>query len=249
MTTIDVARQLGLKQIRVRGNQASACCPFHHDRVPSLSMNVEREQWFCHAGCGYGNMTTLVARVKNISTGEAHARIKSGDVHAPAARSNRDVYIRKTDDRATGSFASIERDIRHALHLLEDEEMDSAAVVRILMQTFNLSRATAYRRVGIATGRLRPVGRTLVRSFHILKQIRQSCADHLARVRAERRAWSLLQEENLRHGFGRRRPVTIQRLVQEARDWLNTPAPPIVMHPGTSGRPIKSQYHPLFNFV
>jgi hypothetical protein len=35
------------------GNKWEACCPFHSDRSPSLSIDVEKALWFCH-GCGVG---------------------------------------------------------------------------------------------------------------------------------------------------------------------------------------------------
>ena len=35
------------------GNKWQCCCPFHSDRSPSLSIDVEKALWFCH-GCGVG---------------------------------------------------------------------------------------------------------------------------------------------------------------------------------------------------
>ena len=33
--------------------QVYALCPFHADRVPSFTINVNTHQWYCH-GCGEG---------------------------------------------------------------------------------------------------------------------------------------------------------------------------------------------------
>jgi hypothetical protein len=81
----ELLRALGLKQIQQRGKELSACCPFHDDRVPSFSMNAETGQWFCHAGCGSGNATTLLARKLDIPTGQAHARLMEGTPLEPRA--------------------------------------------------------------------------------------------------------------------------------------------------------------------
>jgi len=38
-------------KVNSAGNRATACCPFHNDRTPSLSMNLETG-WFKCWGCG-----------------------------------------------------------------------------------------------------------------------------------------------------------------------------------------------------
>ena len=38
-----------------------AHCPFHDDRSPSFSFNVELDRWKCFAGCGGGRLS-LAAR-------------------------------------------------------------------------------------------------------------------------------------------------------------------------------------------
>lgn len=37
----------------IGGNKWEACCPFHSDRSPSLSIDAEKGLWYCH-GCGVG---------------------------------------------------------------------------------------------------------------------------------------------------------------------------------------------------
>ena len=41
-------------------------CPFHNDKMPSLSVNIEKEVWICHAGCGQGRLDEFLARALNI---------------------------------------------------------------------------------------------------------------------------------------------------------------------------------------
>jgi hypothetical protein len=36
--------------------EISTHCPFHNDRMPSFSVNIENGRWKCHAGCGGGHL-------------------------------------------------------------------------------------------------------------------------------------------------------------------------------------------------
>jgi hypothetical protein len=40
-------------KLQIRGHKATGLCPFHPDRHPSFSANVENGVWYCHA-CGKG---------------------------------------------------------------------------------------------------------------------------------------------------------------------------------------------------
>ena len=48
-------------------NQYNGKCPFHDDRHPSFSVDVETGLWICHAGCGQGNAEQFADRL-GIST-------------------------------------------------------------------------------------------------------------------------------------------------------------------------------------
>ena len=48
--------RLGGKLNKRGDDQFTAKCPFHHDRVDSLSINVSKAVWKCHAGCGDGGL-------------------------------------------------------------------------------------------------------------------------------------------------------------------------------------------------
>ena len=63
------AEHYGLKTSR----NGMACCPFHHDRHPSLKLN---EDYFFCFGCGAkGDVIDLVARLFNLSGYEAAQRL------------------------------------------------------------------------------------------------------------------------------------------------------------------------------
>lgn len=49
--------------VRWRGADGSTRCPFHDDRDPSFSVNVEKRVYHCFAGCGSGTFTELAERL------------------------------------------------------------------------------------------------------------------------------------------------------------------------------------------
>jgi hypothetical protein len=230
---------LGLRQIRRRGAQLSACCPFHDDRVPSFSMNAKTSEWFCHAGCGSGNATTLLARSLGISTRQAHARLMEGTpfraVHLRAP------YVRKTD-RCSGSKVEIEKQLVRARHFAHSKKMGRAQIAKALMRQFKISRSTAYARIRVVCGQtevfVREGVRRNVRSFSCLKGIWARSLGRLAR-----RAKSVVfPDENFAHsGVGH--PVKERRR-------RGRPRAPTIRLPSPSGaRWVKTQAHPLFNPV
>ena len=50
--------------------EANLPCPFHDDKVPSLSINVQKGKWICHAypdECGRGSLTSFLSKYLDIS--------------------------------------------------------------------------------------------------------------------------------------------------------------------------------------
>lgn len=60
-------------------SQATGTCPFHEDKLASLSFNFATGLWSCHAGCGVGNVLTFARRlgVPAPSQGSNFARSES----------------------------------------------------------------------------------------------------------------------------------------------------------------------------
>ncbi len=52
---------------RTGGDQASAKCPIHDDRRPSLSLNIKDGLWYCHGPCKIGGNGRMLARYLGIS--------------------------------------------------------------------------------------------------------------------------------------------------------------------------------------
>lgn len=58
---------IGIEKLKITASgQAQGCCPFHHDRNPSFSINIANGTWICHAGCGAGNIRTFLQRIGEI---------------------------------------------------------------------------------------------------------------------------------------------------------------------------------------
>ena len=111
------AEHYGLKASR----NGMACCPFHHDRHPSLKLN--EDYYFCF-GCGAkGDVIDLVARLFDLSGYEAAQRlvadfgidIEPGQAAAASCKPKRP-HIRQFREDEMLCF----RVLTDYLHLLED---------------------------------------------------------------------------------------------------------------------------------
>ena len=59
-----------IAQARLQG-QISVLCPFHDDRRPSLSVNLDRKLFHCFACPAKGDILDFVARIEQVSLPEA----------------------------------------------------------------------------------------------------------------------------------------------------------------------------------
>ena len=53
----------------------TARCPFHEDRVRSLSVHLGHGGWKCHAGCGSGDMISFETRLRDCDFKSAVLRL------------------------------------------------------------------------------------------------------------------------------------------------------------------------------
>lgn len=56
--------------------QFNICCPWHHDKTPSLTIYIKSNQWRCQAGCGSGDVINLVSKALSISNKETIKLLK-----------------------------------------------------------------------------------------------------------------------------------------------------------------------------
>lgn len=57
------------------GQKRTAKCPIHKDNSPSMSVDLDKEVWFCHAGCGGGSVIDLICKLD----GKQPKELLSGD--------------------------------------------------------------------------------------------------------------------------------------------------------------------------
>ncbi|HXJ88889.1 MAG TPA: CHC2 zinc finger domain-containing protein [Candidatus Binatia bacterium] len=50
-------------------------CPFHDDRTPSFSLNIDKGTWNCHAGCGGGGVLDFEEKFSRCDRDTARANI------------------------------------------------------------------------------------------------------------------------------------------------------------------------------
>lgn len=65
---------------RQSGREASASCPFHEDRRPSFSVNLETGLWRCHAGCGGGDVFAFVMQRYGLTFPQALRKLQNGGI-------------------------------------------------------------------------------------------------------------------------------------------------------------------------
>ena len=71
VSILDVAQRLGLGEPVRRGREIAVCCPLHDDDRPSLTINTDRNVWYCFP-CGIGgDGLALYQRARGITFAEA----------------------------------------------------------------------------------------------------------------------------------------------------------------------------------
>jgi len=68
--------QVRLQRQCFRGTtEVQVPCPFHQDRTPSLSINLEKGVWKCFAGCGEGGMAAFEMKFSKCDESTAKGNI------------------------------------------------------------------------------------------------------------------------------------------------------------------------------
>lgn len=75
-------------------------CPLHADRSPSFSVNLEKGVWTCHAGCGGGDIIDLVAKLHDITKGDAIKMLAGPRARESATAAPRTLPTKKTESSA-----------------------------------------------------------------------------------------------------------------------------------------------------
>lgn len=62
-----------------QGRRPVAKCPFHEDKAPSFSVDLDKGVWHCHAGCGGGSVIDLIAKFDGKSPIDVLKEFDSGN--------------------------------------------------------------------------------------------------------------------------------------------------------------------------
>ena len=70
----ELFEEYGIKRIRQKGNELQFCCPFHDDRNPSASLNIELGIYNCFSCGARGTLVDFIAQMEGISFVEAKTK-------------------------------------------------------------------------------------------------------------------------------------------------------------------------------
>ena len=98
----DILNEAGFETTEVKGNSVRLAqrvfrCPFHDDKLPSLSINLDSGQWICYANCGAGHLDSFIAKYTGWS------------------RLQTDVFIRKFSE-------NVEFELQDTWNVVEEED-------------------------------------------------------------------------------------------------------------------------------
>ena len=90
--------------------QTLARCPWHDDQHPSLSINTREGTFYCHAGCGSGNIFDFYARMKELSINGEFSRIVQGiaeDFYIPGHRDKSEAPVKAPSHPRSGNLLQV----------------------------------------------------------------------------------------------------------------------------------------------
>ncbi len=75
LTISEVIKDFGV-ELKSYGSRHMGKCPFHDDRLPSLSVSDTHSAWKCFAGCGQGDVISFIQQFRGCSFKEALSEAK-----------------------------------------------------------------------------------------------------------------------------------------------------------------------------
>jgi DNA primase len=89
-TKIDAAEVIGrYVQLKVRGRKAIGLCPFHGERTPSFSVDLERGLWYCFGCSEGGSVYNFLMRIEGLNFPQAVKKL-ADEVGVPLDLEERD---------------------------------------------------------------------------------------------------------------------------------------------------------------
>lgn len=84
VSVADLCAEYGI-ELRARGKDLAACCPFHAEKEPSFIVSPNKNLWNCLGGCGGGDNLQLVMRCEKVSFRRAAEKLAARLGLAPQA--------------------------------------------------------------------------------------------------------------------------------------------------------------------
>jgi AAA domain/CHC2 zinc finger len=81
----------------LRGTQNTVQCPFHDDGSASLSLNIEKGVWNCHAGCGNGGLVAFEKLFSQCDDGDAWVKISEIMGLSPEGNRPEKIYVYESE--------------------------------------------------------------------------------------------------------------------------------------------------------
>ncbi len=107
---VDVVSRYTTKIVR-KGERYFACCPFHNEKTPSMSITPSRNMFHCF-GCGEsGTVISFLQKIEKISFSEAVARL-ADEFHVPFHLSS----VQTVYDRQRDAYYAIYARVRDLYH-------------------------------------------------------------------------------------------------------------------------------------
>ena len=107
---VDVVSRYSTKVVK-KGERYFACCPFHNEKTPSMSMTPSRNMFHCF-GCGEsGTVISFLQKIEKISFSEAVARLAS-EYHIPFHLNTEQTVYDRQRDAYFGIYTRV-RDLYH----------------------------------------------------------------------------------------------------------------------------------------
>jgi phage/plasmid primase-like uncharacterized protein len=86
-------------KLRKEGREWKGCCPFHHEKTPSFTINDEKQFFHCFGCSAHGDVIDFVVRTQNMEPAEAVASLTGGNPPrlTEADRAEREEWLKEQE--------------------------------------------------------------------------------------------------------------------------------------------------------
>ena len=113
--------EVGLERLEWKGDEGLSLCPLHDDTKPSFSPNRGTGLWYCHSGCGGGNVYQLAVAlnmdnprqyIEDSTIGSKNYRTNGYEANTPVKTENkRAIDVDKMVEAADQAISYMEKEL------------------------------------------------------------------------------------------------------------------------------------------